>query len=324
MKTIFLFLFFSVAFLLPAQTNTFFPFERNGKWGIVDLQGKITAPPAFERLSFFLQPRPALAISVATKGNGESGLIDQNGATILPFQQQELLFSGLEYNVRVERDGKWGVFDAATKKMVLPVDYDTVMTLHGDSLHLFGKKKDSYHVYRTNGKLEKMESEEAFRKRAMMRFVPPMMLMDVDENEIRENLGEGFTLDKRVRMGSLIYFPYYNQQNIYGLLDFEGKPALECKYEQLLFEVRNYDDHFILVRQHDLWGIYQVEVTPSGIQYHQVLDCLSNSTPRYAGENFPGRYTGDSYYLVTVSRPGEQPVQAYFYVPGRKLILPGS
>lgn len=146
-------------------------------------------------------------------GNGESGLIDQNGATILPFQQQELLFAGLEYNVRVERDGKWGVFDAATKKMVLPVDYDTVMTLHGDSLHLFGKKKDSYHVYRTNGKLEKMESEEAFRKRAMMRFVPPMMLMDVDENEIRENLGEGFTLDKRVRMGSLIYFPYYNQQN---------------------------------------------------------------------------------------------------------------
>lgn len=324
MKTIFLFLFFSVAFLLPAQTNTFFPFERNGKWGIVDLQGKITAPPAFEQLSFFLQPRPALAIGIAANDKGGTGVVDQNGVTILPFQQQDLLFAGLEYKIWVKRNGKWGVFDAAKKKMILPVAYDTVMTIYGDSLHVFAQKKDRYHVYRTNGKLEKEEGAEAFQKRKTMRFVPPMMLMDVDENEIRENLGEGYTLDKRVRMGSLIYFPYYNQQNLYGLLDFEGKPVLECKYEQLLFEVRNYDGHFILVRQHDLWGIYQVEVTPSGIQYHQVMDCLSSSTPLYAGERFPGRYTGDSYYLVTVSGPDNQPVKAYFHVPGRKLLLPGS
>lgn len=323
MKTIFLFLFFSVASLLPAQTNTFFPFERNGQWGIVDWQGKVSVPPAFERLSFFLQPQPALAISVATKGNGESGLIDQNGATILPFQQQELLFTGLEYNVQVGRNGKWGAFDALGKKMIVPVVYDTVMVLFGDSLHVFAKKKDRYHVYRTNGKLEKKESAETFRKRMMMRFVPPMILMDVDENEIKENLGKGYTLDKRVRMGSFIYFPYHNQQHLYGLLDFDGKPVLDCKYEQLLFEMHNYDD-FILVQQHELWGIFQVEVTLNGIIYHPVLECRSMSVPQHVEAHFPGQYKGEHYYLVTVAGPDQAPVKAYFQVSGRKIFLPGS
>ncbi|MFN8303604.1 MAG: WG repeat-containing protein [Saprospiraceae bacterium] len=325
MKPVFLFLFFSLTALLSAQTNTFFPFEKDGQWGIVDQQGKVTLPPTFKKLSFFRQPRPALAISIATDGMRQNGLVDQNGQVLLAFQQQDLRFSNLDYCVWVVRNGKWGAFDALSKKMVVPASYDTLMTIFEDKEHLFAKKGARYFVYSISGKLEKKESEDKFQQRIPMVFVPPVISRDVDEYALGLDLDKEFTLDEPIRAGGYVYRLFHNQQHLYGLLDFDGIVVMDCKYEQLIVETphNHFADRFILIKQNALWGIFQTDYDTNGyLAYFQVMECQSMVQPVHIDVDYPGKYTGDSYYLVVVNGADNKPVKGYYHVPSRKLFVP--
>ncbi|TND07171.1 MAG: hypothetical protein FD123_3316 [Bacteroidetes bacterium] len=88
-------------------------------YGYTDAKGKLVIPCIYaEAVGFSMNAAPA-----CMSGMGW-GLIDLQGRKILPFEYNQVFFAGQEYSLFViQRDERYGYFNARTKKMDIPLTW---------------------------------------------------------------------------------------------------------------------------------------------------------------------------------------------------------
>jgi outer membrane protein assembly factor BamD (BamD/ComL family) len=160
-------------------------YPMNGKWGIVNHQGKVLIPPVFDELrSITLEGSDGPEIYfIANRGKslnmdynmtsepGNYGLIDKSGNEIIPFEFQEMYQGGknqlivnkggeiaFDWSSEYVSGGKWGVIDL-TNRTKVPIIYDQIKVLGRnyvvlkDSKTKDGKNTGKFGVIDENNKL---------------------------------------------------------------------------------------------------------------------------------------------------------------------------
>jgi hypothetical protein len=130
----------------------------NGKWGVMNHQGKVVIPPVFDELRSiaFEETNGSKIYFIANRGKdlntdygmipepGNYGLIDVSGNEIIPFEYQQI-YTGHQNQLIVNKGGyiafneytdyiiggKWGVIDL-TNQIKLPLIYDDINTTGED------------------------------------------------------------------------------------------------------------------------------------------------------------------------------------------------
>ena len=90
--------------------------KQDGKWGVIDVTGKVLAQPQYDEGQY---PQEGFA---AVAKSGKWGFVDKAGRVVAPLQYDEAgnFFEGM---AGVKLNGKWGFIDK-TGRMVIPAVYD--------------------------------------------------------------------------------------------------------------------------------------------------------------------------------------------------------
>lgn len=173
--------------------NGYLRFEKKGKWGIADADGKILLEPVYDNVQLVGEKK-----LVVVKEGEVYGILDFLGEAKVPFLYSEILYDGSEEDglFYILQDGKWGCLDGTDFSERIPCMYDSigrfidnhaVVTLDGqygvinkygvlelpivyDSIVIWEngdilQKRDSiYTMYDCNGKLLMEGEYDAIRK----------------------------------------------------------------------------------------------------------------------------------------------------------------
>ncbi len=128
-------------------------YPNSGKWGVMDVNGKVLVPAVFDKIDFLYSPDNSLKkhLFVANRGrktdtgddpaiSGNCGLIDINGNEIIPFEYQDISYGGNDKLIVNKggditfdegggtyiSGGKCGVVDYSNKVKV-PIIYNNVI-----------------------------------------------------------------------------------------------------------------------------------------------------------------------------------------------------
>lgn len=93
---------------------------RNGKWGICSLQGEVLAACIYDAVPFFSQGL------VQVEKDDRQGLIDANGATVVPCDYDYVIPDWAEENLFLaKKNGKWGCI-GPKNHIIIPFNYDNI------------------------------------------------------------------------------------------------------------------------------------------------------------------------------------------------------
>ena len=130
---------------------------KDGKWGIVDLSGKIVMPFVYERIS-----RANLTEKLfLVKKNGKWGVVDLSGKIIMPFVYDDISYATNDLFL-VKKNGKWGVISKSGKE-ILPYNYDDISYDYDDKSHLalfYICKDEKWGVATIDGQIKIQPSHE--------------------------------------------------------------------------------------------------------------------------------------------------------------------
>src|SRR6478735_673546 len=127
-------LFIGVSFI--AQAQKMLPVKQHGKWGFINLDGKIVIEPAYDEAAVFKNGYAVVGI------NGKRGIIDSVGKIVIPaeYEGAEPLASGYF----ALRKGKWSLADLTGKvygnfnyDIIRSLDYNTIQLIDSGRSYLF-------------------------------------------------------------------------------------------------------------------------------------------------------------------------------------------
>lgn len=95
-------------------------------WGFIDAAGKPVFDNTYQALS-----HEANGLIIAYLTSGKSLLMNSRYETLIPSGLQYKMLNNKGTHVIVEREGKQGLYDLATKKLVLPVEFES-LSFNGD------------------------------------------------------------------------------------------------------------------------------------------------------------------------------------------------
>lgn len=92
-----------------SQSNAQVPFEKDGKWGLLDNAGKVILKPKYSSIGSFVD---GWALVKNTKG--KYGIINKSGSEYLGCNYDDMIFPFIKYKEQyylwVKKGGKWGLF----------------------------------------------------------------------------------------------------------------------------------------------------------------------------------------------------------------------
>ena len=167
--------------------------KKNGKYGIIDLNGKELLPTEYDEISVL----DGIANSIIIKKDGKVGLINDNGKIIVEVKYKEIKNLGDSYKygyITIDEAGKYGII-STTKKQILENKYDEIAQIY----------LDKYYLIKENGKQK---------------------LIDSKGSNIIE---DGFDEIKSVTSNGVIFV----KDKLYGEINEAGKITIEAKYQYL-------------------------------------------------------------------------------------------
>lgn len=137
--------------------------KSGGKYGTIDTLGNWLVPNQFDEPVGFFKDK-----EVARKG-GKYGVIDASGKIIVPFTYENILFVHDKNFFGFQQNGKWGIADVASGKVITPAKYDQLTPL----LHAAFLGNTSFTI-KEDCTLEKNDP-------GTMLFLPPKIARDMEE-----------------------------------------------------------------------------------------------------------------------------------------------
>jgi hypothetical protein len=105
-------------------------FTKDYKIGYVDATGKEIISPQYSSGTPFRMGLASVAIKNPNENNYKYGIINEKNVPILPFEFE--MTGNFEYGnncIVIQRGGKSGIFSLKDKKIILPVDYQSIMPI---------------------------------------------------------------------------------------------------------------------------------------------------------------------------------------------------
>ena len=167
--------------------------QKDGKWGLIDLDGKEIAPIIYDNITTL----KGVENSLIVEKDGKKGLINDKGSKIIDTEYSEIQSFGENYKngyITVNSENKYGIIGFSGEK-ILDNNYEKIENIYGEK----------YFVIRENGKEQ---------------------LIDKQGSKI---ITEGFDEIKQIANSGIVY----TKQNKYGLKDFEGNTKIEPTYDNL-------------------------------------------------------------------------------------------
>lgn len=128
-----------------AQSNTLLPIAKDGKWGIINLEGDILIEPQFDFMPVFDKNGLATVFEY-----GKMGVIDSLATNIISSKYDDLRIISRQHYL-VSNDGMWGMIKN-DESIVLPIQYSQILPL--SSQYLLVKKDSLAGLSNFEGKLE--------------------------------------------------------------------------------------------------------------------------------------------------------------------------
>lgn len=167
--------------------------QKDGKWGLIDLNGKEILKPEYNSISTLKGIKNSLII----EKNGLFGLVNNKGIKILEPNYMEILNFGDDYKngyITVSQENKYGLVNISGNK-VLENKYEKIENIYSEK----------YFVIRESGKQKLINKEEK-----------EVLTDGFDEITQIANQGVVFTKNKK-----------------YGLMDFTSNVLIDAEYEKL-------------------------------------------------------------------------------------------
>jgi len=105
--------------------------KQRNKWGVINTAGTWTIPAVYERLGEMVMGY------LPAQKDGKWGITDLNHRILIPFQYEAVEWS--DYGIKnrwlcAKKDGKWGVLNILTGKVIHSFEWDSILTVQGESL----------------------------------------------------------------------------------------------------------------------------------------------------------------------------------------------
>ena len=168
-------------------------FEKDGKWGLIDLDGKELLKASYDNIATLKGVKNSLII----EKDGLLGLVNNKGSKILDTQYIEILSFGDDNKngyITINQENKYGAVNISGNQ-ILENKYEKIDNIYSDK----------YFVIRENGKQQLIDKEG------------------------QKKLTENFDEIKQIANQGIVFI----KQNKYGLMDFEGNILIEPTYEKL-------------------------------------------------------------------------------------------
>jgi hypothetical protein len=231
MKNLFL-LLCCLFFAVLTQAQTILPIKQEGKWGAIDLQGKIVINPQYEFISSFVKTDNK---EVATfRNQGKIGLLDKKGTVLIPNDYEKITITDNGKVITI-KEGKSSLFDLEGKQIIAP-QYDFINQIHQNLFVLL--KSDKFGVAKANGDiiLEPIyDILENFSDATphITRFGKGKLVGLLNKNgeilaqPVYENISIGKN-EARGKKGMMIgLFRYDNEGNLIDAKDYTNQTALD-------------------------------------------------------------------------------------------------
>ena len=112
--------------------------KKDGKYGVINLEGKELTPYQYEGISAVQGIRNTLKV---TK-DGKSGIVNEEGKEILPAQYADITNLGksnLEGFIVKAGDGKYGIVDNSNQ-VIIEAKYDEIQKIYGNDMYVVKKE----------------------------------------------------------------------------------------------------------------------------------------------------------------------------------------
>ena len=181
-------------------------YTKEYKLGYVDAMGKEVIATQYTSGTPFHMGLALVSIKKENDYNSYSGIINQKNEIILPFEYQ--ITGNFEYtndHIIIQRANKYGIFSLKEKKIILPVEYQSL------SFSSFTSNKTAYIVAKNN--LMGVMDEE-------LKFIIPLQY-------------DNLTLLSGYYNGKIYSLIATKQAKGTGLIDMSGKVIIPLKYSSL-------------------------------------------------------------------------------------------
>jgi hypothetical protein len=253
--------------------------KHKNKWGVINTTGAWTIPAVYEQFGEI-----QLGYLPAQK-DGKWGITDLNHRILIPFQYEAVEWS--DYGIKnrwlcAKKDGKWGVLNILTGKVIHPFEWDSILTVQGESLicgykdGIIQTRADKiFHPnarpllpeasYRQKGTYYTLTYDLTQEKTAPQPNIQPASPSDWDDvPNLPRWEGMEYTCF-RFRKAYLVadYDPLLSAYR-YGLTDTTGKSLLPCRYnlrDDIATERYHHADQPYLLLQNNAgkWGVYGLQ-----------------------------------------------------------------
>lgn len=122
--------------------------ERNGKWGIIDMEANMLIPIIYDQIDNFSEGYAKVTL------NGKNGYVSTDAKIILPIEYDQ---AGNFKNGKVEvsKNGKWGMINHKGEE-IIPLKYDQIRFTNNENIIIVAEKSNQKLQYgfldlRTNG-----------------------------------------------------------------------------------------------------------------------------------------------------------------------------
>ncbi len=289
----------------PIETNgieTHYPYEKsvlkyeeNGKFGIIDFEGKAITKPVYEEIASVKYKEG----EILAKKDGKYGVINNKGVELIPFEYEEIeadkYYSGgykeTGYIVKnTKPEGyRYGYINSKWSKL-LDAEYSAIsriLDIEGEDIYLIVAKDGRYGIIKNKTEETPFEYQSIiYNKYTNLLSVQKNdkygvtnlkgeVIVPIEYNNIRFSgiyiCAKGYNEDtyfdaqgKKVENGYTgmkeieeqnCYIATNNEQ-LYGIVDKEGKAIVECKYKYIDYA---FDEYFIAYKEEKGLGVIDKE-----------------------------------------------------------------
>ncbi|WP_271628590.1 WG repeat-containing protein [Caldicellulosiruptor sp. DIB 104C] len=131
------------------ESEGMIPVKIRNKWGFIDIHGKIRIKPQFDNVSAFTNQLAAVCI------NNRWGIIDKSGNFTIKPQYQDIIIHPNKM-IQAKKQNKWGIIDKKGNQ-IIPFKYNEVQILNYKGVFV-AKEKSNYKVISIANKKESKEN----------------------------------------------------------------------------------------------------------------------------------------------------------------------
>lgn len=193
-KNLLLFLTLMMTFSVFAQNDlpAVYPYAENGKWGVINKEGKIILKPKYKEISLFRNAAGKKALATVTNEDGLIGSINRKGKLAAKIKYSYVDVNGKGDLVIVKSpEGLFGLVSTKNKKELLPTEYNSINRFRGQKMGLsIIQKGDKYGCINEEGTIIAQPIYKSARILNGYSDFPDLKLVDEnDQNKVMDCWG---------------------------------------------------------------------------------------------------------------------------------------